>query len=223
MAANLPIKVLIVDESQIRCIGLQAYLENEQDIDVVASCHTLSEAVLAASQLNPGVILLSVSLPNTDTFEACQKIAAVVPRARIVTLGSSPLNPGEIAHSMMAGATGFLPGDSDVADFVRVIRASCAGEALFTSAVAKIALRTPKIWISRIDLSSLTQRERQMVMLVSRGLDNAQIAARLQISVPTVRKHVSRTLYKLGAGRRSEFGSFSYPLAMLDNDAMGMV
>ena len=223
MAANVPIKVLIVDATEIRCIGIQSFLENEKDIDVVASCHTLSEAVLAASQLNPGVILLSVSLPNTDTFEACQKIAAVVPRTRIIALGSSPLQPEEIADSMMAGATGFLPIDSGVSDFVRVIRSSGRGEVLFTSAVAEIALRIPKLWIRRVDLSSLTQRERQMIVFISRGLNNGQIAAKLQISVPTVRKHVSQTLHKLGAVRRSELAAFSYPLAILGNDNVGMV
>ena len=223
MAATVPIKLLIVDDSELRCIGIQSYLENEQDIDVVATCHTLSEAVLLANQLNPGVVLLSVSLPDTHTFEACQAIAANAPSARIIALGSSPLNPGEFADSMMAGATGFLPEDSRVSDFVRVIRANGVGELLFTATVAEIVHRTSKIYVRRVDLRCLTPRELQMIILVSRGFKNTEIAAKLQIGVPTVRKYVSQTLYKLGAASRSELAALSYPLAYLGNDAMGMV
>ena len=156
MAATVPIKLLIVDDSELRCIGIQSYLENEQDIDVVATCHTLSEAVLLANQLNPWVVLLSVSLPDTHTFEACQAIAANDPSARIIALGSSPLNPGEFADSMMAGATGFLPEDSRVSDFVRVIRANGVGELLFTATVAEIVHRTSKIYVRRVDPGSFS-------------------------------------------------------------------
>ena len=121
MATEAPISVIIVDENDLQRGGLRSYLEAEPDMLVVGDFQDLSDAVGAAGQLKPNVVLLSNSLPDAALFTARRRIAAAVPDARIIALGSSPLNAEEVANAFMAGTSGFLPRDAPRSDFVRVV------------------------------------------------------------------------------------------------------
>ena len=129
MATELLISAMIVDENDLQRGGLRAYLEAEADIVVVGDFQELSDAVGAAGELKPKVVLLSISLPDATLFTARRRIAAAVPDTRIIVLGSSPLDADEVANAFMAGSSGFLPSDASRSDFVRVARANWEGRA----------------------------------------------------------------------------------------------
>ena len=203
MATEAPISAMIVDENDLQRGGPRSYLEAEADIVVVGDFRELSDAVGAASQLNPDVVLLSNSLPDVGLFTACQRIAAAIPGTRIIPVGSSPVDAEEVANAVMAGAAGFLPRDASRSDFVRVVRANGMGEQLLTAAVAEIDLRGSQVYTRDVNLGGLTPRERQVLSLVSNGLGNEAIATELGITAHTVRKHVSHTLRKLGVTNRA--------------------
>ena len=167
------------------------------------------------ASLTPNVVLLSNSLPDVGLYTACQRIAAAVPGARIIPLGSAPVDAEEVANALMAGASGFLPRDASRSDFVRVVRANGRGEHLLTAAVAGIGLRASQVYTRDVNLGRLTARERQVLILVSNGLGNVAIATELGLTAHTVRKHVSHTLRKLGISNRAELGAYAYPLSFL--------
>ena len=221
MATESPISAMIVDENDLQRGGLRSYLEAEADIVVVGDFRDLSEAVGAAGELKPKVVLLSMSLPDTVLFRACQRIAVAVPHIRIIALGSSPLDAEEVANAMMAGASGLLPRDAPWSDFVRVVRANGWGEQLLTAPVAEIGLRATQVYTRDVNLGCLTPRERQVVVLVSNGLGNEAIATELGISAHTVRKHVSHALLKLGVSNRAELGAYAFPAKFQGDDNGG--
>ena len=110
MTTELPISAMIVDENDLQRGGLRSYLEAEAGMVVVGDFRELSDAVGAAGELNPKVVLLSMSLPDATLFTAYRRIADAVPDARIIALGSSPLDAEEVGNAMMAGASGYCPG-----------------------------------------------------------------------------------------------------------------
>ncbi len=221
MATELPISAIIVDENDLQRGGLRSYLEAEADIVVVGDFKDLSAAVGVAGELQPKVVLLSMSLPDVGLFTACRRIAAAVPHTRIIALGSSPLDAEEVGNAMMAGASGLLPRDAPRSDFVRVVRANGRGDMLLTAAVAEITLRATQVYMRDVNLGRLTPRERQVLVLVSNGLGNAAIATELGITAHTVRKHVSHALLKLGVSKRAELGAYAFPATFLGNDDGG--
>ena len=204
-----------MDENDLQRGRLRSYLEAEADLVVVGDFQDLSDAVGAAGELNPDVVLLSNSLPGVTLFTACRGIAAAVPDARIIPVGSAPVDAEEVANAMMAGAAGFLPRDASRSDFVRVVRANGRRELLFTPDVAEITLRVSQVFTRDVNLGGLTARERQVLVLVSNGLGNVAIATELGITAHTVRKQVSHTLRKLGISNRAELGAYAYPLSFL--------
>ena len=215
MATKLLISAMIVDENDLQRGGLRSYLETAADIVVVGDFREFSDAVGAAAELDPDVVLLSNSLPDVGLFTACQRIAAAVPHTRIIPVGSSPVDAEEVANAVMAGAAGFLPRDASRSDFVRVVRAKGWGEHLLTAAVAEVGARVSQVFTRDVNLGGLTPRERQVLVLVSNGLGNEEIATELGITAHTVRKHVSHTLLKLGVSNRAELGAYAYPTSFL--------
>ena len=218
MATELLISAMIVDENDLQRGGLRSYLEAEADMVVVGDFRELSDAVGAAGELKPKVVLLSMSLPDVDLFTAYQRIAAAVASTRIIALGSSPLDAEEVANAMMAGASGLLPRNAPRSDFVRVVRANGRGDMLLTPAVAEITLRATQVYTRDINLGRLSPRERQVVVLVSNGLGNEAIATELAITAHTVRKHVSHALLKLGVTNRAELGTYAFPAKFQGDD-----
>ena len=162
MASEALISVIIVDENNLQLGGLRSCLEAEADIVVVGDFQDLGDAVGVAGEFNPAVVLLSNSLPDVTPFTACGRIAAAVPHARIIVLGSSPVDAVEVANAMMAGACGFLPRDAPRSDFVRVVRANGRGDMLLTAAVAEISVRVAQVYTRDVNLGRLTLRERQV-------------------------------------------------------------
>ena len=176
-----------------------------------------SEAVKAVGQLQPNVALLSLSLPDVAPFEVCRQITAAAPDVGIITLGSSPVKETEVATSLMVGSCSHLPKRASRTDFVRVVRATGAGEALEIAEVARICVRIMSFFSGPVDLGTLSSRERRVLVMVSKGLNNTEIAAALEVSDHTVRRHVSQILHKLNRSSRSELGIYA-PMVSILND-----
>ena len=219
MATKLLIRAIIVDENDLQRGGLRSYLEAEADLVVVGDFQELSDAVGAVGELNPDVVLLSNSLPGVSLFTACQRIAAAVPDTRIIVLGSSPLDAAEAANALMAGASGFLPRDASRSDFVRVVRANGKGYMLHIPEVAARSLQFMRYNKRLIDADCLTNREQQVLILVSDGMKNAEIANELGISLHTVRNFIARIFAKLKTSNRADLGAYATLIGVLEYDA----
>ncbi len=216
-----PISLMIVEENGLQAAGMRSYFDPEDDIEVVGVFGVVAEAVTAARQLDPTVVLLSLNLPGVAPFEACRQIGAVAPDTRVITLGPSPVREADVAMSLMVGSCSHLPAGASRLDFVRVVRATGAGESLEIAEVAQICIRIMSSFPGPVDLGTLTPQERKVLVMVSEGLNNAQIAIEMEISPHTVRRHVSPILRKLNRSSRAELGIYAPMVSILRDDSEG--
>lgn len=217
MVTSTSIVLMIVDENGLQAAGLRSYFEPEDDIEVVGVFSDAAEAVGAVACLKPSVVLLSLTLPGVTPFDVCRQIVEVAPASRIITLGPSPVREADVAMSLMVGSCSHLPTGASRSDFVRVVRATGAGEALEIAEVAEICIRIMSSFPGPVDLATLSSRERRVLVMVSKGLNNTEIAAGLEISAHTVRRHVSQILHKLNRSSRSELGIYAPMVSVLED------
>jgi DNA-binding NarL/FixJ family response regulator len=208
MANEGLIRVIIVDASPFLRSGLKLALEAEEDFEVVAEYGTAAAAVAEADQIDPHVVLLSVTMPDLSGFEACLQILEVAPRARVIMLASQ-VTSEEIFSTMMAGAAGYLSKNSLESDLVRIVRANGNGEMLLIPEVAEFILSTARFKRRVVDTSSLTEREKQVLFLAAEGLNNATIGDKLALSPHTIRGHIRRIYDKLHLVSRAELGALA--------------
>ena len=219
MAAPVPVRLSIVEPDHFQRVGLSAYFQGEEDIELLGIFGDVTEAVAQAEQLNPDVVILSLNLSGTTPFEACRQITDAAPDTWVITLGHSTVEEEEVANSMMVGSAGHLPKGADREDFLRVVRAAGAGGILVIAKVAHLALRFLRGFPGPVDLGSLTEVERRTLVLVSDGLNNSQIAQRMEISAHTVGSHVSRVLRKLNVSSRGRVGVYRPMIEILRDHA----
>ena len=212
------IRVMIVDASELLRSGLKLSLESENDMQVVGEFGSACDAVTAAEELNPDVVLMSIALPDMTGFEACMRILDLVPRTRVVMLTSQIMND-ELQATVMVGGAGYVAKDGPQSDVVRTARANGHGEMLHTAPVAELVLRATQFNRRYVNLSLLTQREKQVVVLVGHGLNNPDIAGRLSLSPHTVRSHLTRIFNKLNVSSRAELGIFARAIGAVDVDS----
>ena len=207
------IRVLIADDHAVVRQGLRTFLALQDDMEVVADAADGEEAVRAAREHAPDIVLMDLVMPNMDGVEATRRIAAERPATRVIAL-TSFLEDDKVLPAVRAGAAGYLLKDVGPPELVRAIRTVHGGEALLHPAVAARVLeevaapapapapvRTPAP--QRRD-TGLTPREREVLALVARGLANKRIAQELGIAEKTVKIHVSRILHKLGVADRTQ-------------------
>ena len=211
------IRVMIVEENEFLRSGLAQSLGTEQDFEMVGGCDTAQEAVTMVTRLEPQVVLLSMTVPDTSAFEACMRILDAAPEARVIMM-TQRLTSSEIIAAIMAGAASCLTKDARRTDLVRVVRANGVGEMLQIAPVAERVLRLMQHNRRAIDLDQLSGQERRVLVLTSSGLNNAAIAAELNLSPHTVRNHVRNIYAKLGVSSRAELGALSTVIGLLDVD-----
>ena len=214
------VKVMIVDDHEVMRYGLRAVLEPEEDMEVVGDWGDAEAALREAEISRPDVVLMDVRMPGTDGIEACRLLRASLPETRVVMLTSYSEEQAVFA-AIMAGAAGYLLKNTRRADLLSAIRSAAAGDSLLDPGVATAVLaRLRKLTTSEQDreASSLSEREREVLVLVAQGLTNKEIAARLIIAENTARNHVSRILDKLGLSRRAEAATFAAQHGLLEDD-----
>ena len=201
------IRVLIADDHAVVRQGLRTFLALQDDMEVVADAADGEEAVRAAREHAPDIVLMDLVMPNMDGVEATRRIASERPATRVIAL-TSFLEDDKVLPAVRAGAAGYLLKDGGPPELVRAIRTVHGGEALLHPAVAarvleEVAAPAPAPAPPRAE-PGLTPREREVLALVARGLANKRIAQELGIAEKTVKIHVSRILHKLGVADRTQ-------------------
>ena len=206
------VKVLIVDDHDLFRTGLRALLE-EEGFDV-ADAAGGAAAIRRARVFSPRVVLMDVSMPDMSGIEATGLMLEAAPEAAIVML-TVATDKVEVLDAVRAGASSYLLKDAELPAIVAAIRAAAAGDSTIAAQVAGhllLSVRTlhavppePSLpeWLD------LSVREREVLVLVADGCDNAEIAGRLYVSPSTVKNHVSRLLDKLGVDNRVQAATFA--------------
>ncbi|MEV7568318.1 response regulator transcription factor [Streptomyces tanashiensis] len=195
----MTIRVLVADDQELVRSGFAMILDAQPDIEVVAEAGDGTEAVEAVRRLAPDVALLDIRMPRTDGIEACRAISAES-GCRTVMLTTFDTD-AYVYEALHAGASGFLLKDVRRDDLVHAVRVVAAGDSLLAPSVARRLVEQytaggPRRTDPRLDV--LTGRERETLLLLARGLSNAEIATELVVSDHTVKTHVGNVLAKLG-------------------------
>ncbi len=193
------IRVLIADDQPLVRTGLRMILSAEPDIEIVAEASNGREAIAAATEHSPDVVLMDVRMPEVDGIEATRVITSVDEPPRVLVLTTFDLD--EIVYdALRAGASGFLLKDAPEERLTSAIRVIAEGGSLFAPSVTRRLIEefAKRPEQPTHDLGALTERENEVLRVIARGLSNAEIATELFLSENTVRTHVARILLKLG-------------------------
>ena len=214
------IRVLLADDQVLVRTGLRTILEDAGGFDVVGEAGDGGEAVARCAEVHPDVVLMDIRMPKLDGIEATRRIRAQPQPPRVVVLTTFDLDEYVYA-GLRAGASGFLLKDTLAADLASAIRAVVAGDAVVApSATRRLIERfldsgqLPDEHAGQ-RLAVLTEREREVLALVARGLSNAEIAGQLYLSEGTVKTHVSHLLGKLGLRDRVQAVVLAYETGLI--------
>ena len=215
------IRVLVADDQPLVRAGLKMLLSTVPDIEVVGEATDGEEAVRLARELRADVVLMDIRMHGIDGLEATRRISADEDLAgvKVVILTTFDIDD-YVFEALEAGASGFLLKDAEPDELVRAVRAAAAGDALLSPSVtrrliADYARRPRPRRLASGGLDVLTEREREVMALVARGLSNDEIAARLVVSPLTAKTHVSRILAKFGARDRGQLVMLAYELGLV--------
>jgi DNA-binding NarL/FixJ family response regulator len=199
------IRVLIVDDHAMVRRGLRGFLELLDDIEIVGEAENGRRAVEEVERLKPDVVLMDLLMPELDGIGAIEAIRRDHEAVEIVAL-TSFVEEARVTAALEAGASGFILKDAEADDVAGAIRAAHRGEVHLDPAVASLLARRVRSQAAgKVDgAEPLTDREREVLRLVARGLSNKAIADALTITERTARTHVSNILGKLGLASRTQ-------------------
>lgn len=209
------IRVLLVDDQALLRSAFRALLDAEDDLEVVAEAADGSAGLALARQHRPDLALVDIQMPVMDGIETTRRIAADPELAgvRVVILTSYGLDE-YVLHALRAGAAGFLVKDIEPEDLLHGVRVAARGDALLAPSITRLLINRfvtqPLGTGPGPEWASLTNREREAVALVAKGLSNGEIADRMLISPLTAKTHVNRAMAKLRARDRAQLVVFAY-------------
>jgi NarL family two-component system response regulator LiaR len=198
--ASNPIRIFLVDDHPMIRHGLAAMIEGEDDFTLVGEAASGDEAVLRIPGIAPDLVLMDLVMPGTDGITAIERLRPRMPDTRFVVL-TSLVEPGEIKRAIKAGASGYLLKNATSQELVTVLRETHAGRRVMAPEATDAIIAASQQPAPGADL---TQRERELLALMSRGMNNQQIANELAIALPTVKFHITNILGKLHADNRTE-------------------
>jgi len=207
-----PLRLLVVDDQAVVRLGFTALLDSQGDLSVVGVAGDGQEAIRLARQLTPDVVLMDIRMPVLGGIEATRVLREMPVAPRVLVLTTFDLDD-YVYDALRAGASGFLLKDATPEEILSAVRVVGAGDALLAPAVtsrliaefaARARLAPPP------ELGTLTPREHEVLLLVARGLANAEIAGKLCLAEQTVKSHVSAILFKLALRDRVQAVILAY-------------
>ena len=216
MTADRPVRVVVADDQPVVRAGFRTLLELAADVDVVGEAADGAEAVAVARATRPDVVLMDIRMPVVDGLEATRRIVDDPHLAGVRVLVLTTFEVDEyVFEALRAGASGFLLKDVEPDDLRAAVRVVAAGQSLLAPAVTRrvideLAARQGPEPVGAERLDRLTDREREVVELVARGLSNDEIGRALIMSPLTAKTHVSRAMTKLGLRDRAQLVVFAY-------------
>ena len=217
----MSIRVVLADDQALVRSGFRMLLERTDDIEVVSEASTGDEAVERVRADRPDIVLMDIRMPGMDGLEAARRILSdgELANIRVIMLTTFDLDE-YVFEALHAGVSGFLLKEVEPEDLREAIRVVAAGDALLSPSVTRrmIAEFVSKPAPHRhpsAELDELTEREREVLVLVAAGLSNDELAKRLTISPGTAKTHVSRILLKLGARDRAQLVVIAYETGLV--------
>ncbi|WP_461224459.1 response regulator [Lacticaseibacillus suihuaensis] len=211
------IKVLIVDDHEMVRLGISTYLGVLPDLEVIGEATDGREGLSMALDLRPDVILMDLVMPNMDGIEATQKILAAWPEARIIIL-TSFIDDEKVYPAIEAGAASYILKTATAEEIANAIRQTAQGESVLEPQVTTKMMnrltqkQKPELY------DDLTNREREVLMLIAKGKSNQEIATELFITLKTVKTHVSNILAKLEVEDRTQAAIYAFQHGLVQKE-----
>ncbi|MGW2154721.1 response regulator [Nonomuraea sp. NPDC001699] len=214
------ITVLLVDDHELVRKGFRLMLDAQPDLSVVGEAADGERAVELSRRLRPDVVLMDLHMPGLDGVRATELITSELPGVRVLALSTFDLDENVVA-ALRAGADGFLPKDVSPEELIEGVRVVHRGESavaprLLTRLIGTFvrATRPPAAPVPRV-LEALTEREREILVLIARGRSNTEIAGELAVSPSTVKNHVTSLFAKIGVRDRAQAVIAAYEAALI--------
>ncbi|MFH9353413.1 response regulator [Kitasatospora sp. NPDC017646] len=215
------IRVVLADDQPLVRAALEMVITETADVEVVGEAGDGAQAVRLAAELRPDVVVMDIRMPGTDGIEATRQVTAAGGPTRVVVLTTFDEDE-HVYAALRAGASGFLVKDMALDDILAAVRVVAAGEALIAPSVTRrligaFAGQRPRPVPEPVSrrLDAITDREREILTLVGRGLSNTEIAAELVLSVATVKTYMTRLLAKLDARDRVQLVILAYETGLV--------
>ncbi len=225
----MTIRILIVDDDLLVLAGLRMMIETQPDLEVVGEADDGVQAVEMAAELAPDVVLMDIRMPGMDGLEATRRITGAVPSdadetaPRVLVLTTFELDE-YVYEAVRAGASGFLLKRTPPEDLLEGLRIVASGDALLAPSVtrrlmsefSRATAEGPQATdVRNRELDRLTEREREVLVLIAQGLSNREIATQLYVGESTVKTHVKRILMKLALRDRVHAVVFAYEIGLI--------
>jgi DNA-binding NarL/FixJ family response regulator len=194
------ITVLVVDDHELVRMGIQQFLSNHADVQVVGSAEDGETAVRICAELKPDVVLMDLMMPGIGGVEATRAIGSASSETKVLVLTSFS-DREQIIDAIDAGAVGYLLKDSEPDELLRGIRAAARGESPLSPRAAQAIIAARR---ARAQLADLTPRETSVLVLLARGLSNKEVARKLGISEKTVKSHLTSVFQRIGVTDRTQ-------------------
>ena len=204
-------RIVIVDDHEVVRLGLKSLLDRHPHFEVVGEAGSAREALEQVAALKPDVVLMDIRLPGTSGIEACEEIINKFPGTKVIML-TSYAEDEMLFSAIRAGASGYMLKQVGSEDLIKAIEAVSRGEALLDPAVTQRVFQEVRRAVKEEEASAfvhLSQQEKHVLLLVSEGKTNREIAKSLFLGEGTVRNYVSSILSKLGVNNRAEAAAYA--------------
>jgi two-component system response regulator DevR len=204
-------RILLVDDHEVVRLGLKSLLERHPQFDVVGEAGSAREAMEIINNTHPDVVVMDIRLPGTSGIEACEEITGRFPETKVIML-TSYAEDEMLFSAIRAGASGYILKQIGGEDLVRALEAVARGEAMLDPIVTQRVFQEVRRAVKEEEASAfahLSQQEKHVLLLVSEGKTNREIAKALFLGEGTVRNYVSSILSKLGVNNRAEAAAYA--------------